>query len=241
MADEPTRDPSSDSQDGSDSAGLNEQEIDALLSDVSGLAGDLADEVGEPEQAASDETTPETTEVAEADGPGDVDDELAALEGLLDDAEAELGSLDDATTSEEPGNATGNQADAANVDKSEPSESPTENSLSDAPSSERSDGDPPSPLGAEANAESGDASAENIRSHLGLPALGSRLWRLDETPDILGPSPACPELAERVLLSNDDLLDAIRHLAYVQQERTLQSVNYRDLGSEELGSVHDAG
>jgi hypothetical protein len=86
-------------------------------------------------------------------------------------------------------------------------------------------------------AVSGEESAENIRTHLGLPALGSHLWRLDETPDILGP---CLDFTDPVKLSNDDLLDAIRHLAYVQQERTLQSVNYRDLGSEELGSVYES-
>ncbi len=86
-------------------------------------------------------------------------------------------------------------------------------------------------------AVSGEGETEAIRTHLGLPALGSRLWRLDETPDISGPG---PDVTSPVLISNDDLLDAIRHLAYVQQERTLQSVNYRDLGSEELGSVYES-
>jgi hypothetical protein len=86
-------------------------------------------------------------------------------------------------------------------------------------------------------AVSGTPSADAIRKMLGLPVFGSRLWDLSETADIAGPGQG---IEQAVYISNDDLLDAIRHLAYVQQSHTLRTVNYRDLGSEELGSVYES-
>src|SRR5690606_8636692 len=41
-------------------------------------------------------------------------------------------------------------------------------------------------------------------------------------------------------ITNDDLLQAIRALAYVEQDRVLRTVDYRNLGSEELGSVYES-
>ncbi len=86
-------------------------------------------------------------------------------------------------------------------------------------------------------AVSGQAATEPIRTHLGLPALGSLLWDLSKTPDVVGPGPG---VDEPVHLANDDLLDAIRHLAFVEQNRTLRRVDYRNLGTEELGSVYES-
>jgi len=64
---------------------------------------------------------------------------------------------------------------------------------------------------------------------LGVPALGSFLW----SPD------ACPDL-DGAALSNSDLLDAVRHLAYTEHDRTLQRVDFANLGPEELGSVYES-
>lgn len=81
-------------------------------------------------------------------------------------------------------------------------------------------------------------------SELGLSGLGSFLWRSESTKDLLGPSqvqnvdPNSP--VEPVYITNDDLLLAIRALAYVEQDRVLRSVDYRNLGSEELGSVYES-
>ena len=81
------------------------------------------------------------------------------------------------------------------------------------------------------------------RPELGLCGLGSFLWRASSTADLLGPGqPAngSDTESEPVLITNDDLLQAIRALAYVEQDHTLRTVDYRNLGSEELGSVYES-
>jgi hypothetical protein len=64
---------------------------------------------------------------------------------------------------------------------------------------------------------------------LGLPALGSFLWS-DETTSSL----------EGCELSNQDLLVALRALTTTQEGRYLRGVDYKNLGSEELGSVYES-
>lgn len=64
---------------------------------------------------------------------------------------------------------------------------------------------------------------------LGLPALGSFLFSHQSTQDLA-------DLA----IANCDLLSAIRFLCYTQQNNIFQSINYRNLGSEELGSVYES-
>ncbi len=66
-------------------------------------------------------------------------------------------------------------------------------------------------------------------SAIGVPALGSFLWSRG----------ACPDL-DTAALSNSDLLDAVRHLAYTEHDRTLQRVDFANLGPEELGSVYES-
>lgn len=87
---------------------------------------------------------------------------------------------------------------------------------------------------------------------LGLIGLGSFLWRSESTVDLNGPAAIChgalahgsptenAEPTDPVYISNDDLLLSIRALAYVEQDRVLRSVDYRNLGSEELGSVYES-
>ena len=43
-----------------------------------------------------------------------------------------------------------------------------------------------------------------------------------------------------VFIANDDLLAAVRALAFVEQDKARRSVDYRNLGSEELGSVYES-
>jgi hypothetical protein len=76
-----------------------------------------------------------------------------------------------------------------------------------------------------------------VREHLSLPSLGSFLWLPDSTGDLDAPSLAGKDGAE---LSNADLLEAIRHLAFTRQGRILRPVDYRNLGSEELGGVYES-
>lgn len=64
---------------------------------------------------------------------------------------------------------------------------------------------------------------------LGLPALASFLWSED----------AIPHFAQAEL-ANADLLEAIRALATVREGKVLRSVDYQNLGAEELGSVYES-
>jgi hypothetical protein len=64
---------------------------------------------------------------------------------------------------------------------------------------------------------------------LALPALGGFLFSADATPDL--------DVAE---LPNQNLLDAVRALAYTVDGRTLRPVDYKNLGPEELGSVYES-
>ena len=64
---------------------------------------------------------------------------------------------------------------------------------------------------------------------LALPALGSFLWSPQATADLEG----CD-------IANRDLLDAVRALAFTEQDRVLRAVDYRNLGPEELGSVYES-
>lgn len=64
-------------------------------------------------------------------------------------------------------------------------------------------------------------------SRLGLTALGG-IFGADE----------CPHLNEAAL-TNADLLAAIRKLRFIDAGRHLYPVNYRDIGSEEIGSLYE--
>ncbi len=64
---------------------------------------------------------------------------------------------------------------------------------------------------------------------LGLPPLGSFLWSAEALPDVDG-----------CLLTNRDLLDAVRALAFTDDASGRRPVDYKSLGSEELGSVYEA-
>ncbi len=64
---------------------------------------------------------------------------------------------------------------------------------------------------------------------LGLPALGGFLFSDEAMPDL--------EAAE---ISNRDLLDAVRALSFVESDGVYRPVDYKNLGSEELGSVYES-
>ncbi|HRQ40093.1 MAG TPA: N-6 DNA methylase [Chloroflexota bacterium] len=64
---------------------------------------------------------------------------------------------------------------------------------------------------------------------LALPALGSFLFSERATPDLDG-----------ALLANQDLLTAVRALAFTIENKVLRPVDYKNLGPEELGSVYES-
>jgi N-6 DNA Methylase len=71
--------------------------------------------------------------------------------------------------------------------------------------------------------------SDSGESALRLPALGSRLWSRDSVGSLA-----------RSELSNRDLLDAVRTLAVTEQGRVAQRTDFRNLGSEELGSIYES-
>nr|BBH91652.1 hypothetical protein KTC_64030 [Thermosporothrix sp. COM3] len=64
---------------------------------------------------------------------------------------------------------------------------------------------------------------------LGLPALNGFLFSEEAMPDVLD-----------CVLSNQDLLKAIRSLAFTYEGSVRRAVDYRHLGAEELGSVYES-
>ncbi|MGE3726431.1 MAG: N-6 DNA methylase [Candidatus Sericytochromatia bacterium] len=64
---------------------------------------------------------------------------------------------------------------------------------------------------------------------LGLPALGSFLWSIEAIPDLY-----------QAQLSNQALLKAVFALAYTVDGKIRRSVDYKNLGSEELGSIYES-
>jgi len=64
---------------------------------------------------------------------------------------------------------------------------------------------------------------------LGISALNGFLFSPEALPDLNG----CK-------LTNDALLSAIRGLSYTEENRLLRPVDYRNLGTEELGSVYES-
>lgn len=64
---------------------------------------------------------------------------------------------------------------------------------------------------------------------LALPAMGSFLWSSDALRHL-----------EECDLANADLLEAVRRLAFTTTGRVRRAVDFRNLGSEELGSVYES-
>ncbi len=67
------------------------------------------------------------------------------------------------------------------------------------------------------------------KTGLGLPVLGGFLFAGEALRDL--------ESAE---LDNESLLSAIRHLIFMDEGRTRRTVDYKNLGSEELGSIYES-
>lgn len=64
---------------------------------------------------------------------------------------------------------------------------------------------------------------------LGLPALGSFLFSQESIADL-----------NDCEIANHDLLDAVRALAFSTDNRARRQIDYKNLGSEELGSVYES-
>ena len=76
---------------------------------------------------------------------------------------------------------------------------------------------------------SSDPAFASAREHLALPVLGSFLWDLDSTAGL-----------KDAELTNHDLLEALRHLAFTRQGKALRPVDYKNIGAEELGGVYES-
>ena len=81
---------------------------------------------------------------------------------------------------------------------------------------------------------SGDVQFEAQRQALGLTALGSSLWSIEGTDVINGES-----IGGKAVISNERFLSIMRNLAFTQKDGVHRSVDFRNLGSEELGSVYE--
>ncbi len=82
----------------------------------------------------------------------------------------------------------------------------------------------------------GTEETASFRVQLALPALGSSLWDPDSTHDLNAPNGT----VAGVELANSDFLEAIRDLAFTRLDKVLRPVDYRNLGSEEFGSVYES-
>ena len=83
---------------------------------------------------------------------------------------------------------------------------------------------------------SGDERLAASREQLALPVLGSFLWDPASTSALNAANLTGGDGTE---LANADFLEALRHLAFVRQDRILRPVDYKNLGSEELGGVYE--
>ncbi|MGI6139108.1 MAG: Eco57I restriction-modification methylase domain-containing protein [Candidatus Hydrogenedentales bacterium] len=84
---------------------------------------------------------------------------------------------------------------------------------------------------------SGNEAFAHAREELALPALGSDLWSPKSTDRL---NAASLTGGAGVELANVDFLDTIRHLAFTHQNKNLQPVDYKNLGSEEFGGVYES-
>jgi hypothetical protein len=75
----------------------------------------------------------------------------------------------------------------------------------------------------------GSLGSEEGSPPLGLPPLGSFLWSTDAIAHL-----------DEAQLPNRALLEAVRSLATMRDGRVLRSVDYKNLGAEELGSVYES-
>ncbi len=75
------------------------------------------------------------------------------------------------------------------------------------------------------------------REQLALPVLGGFLWAPASTAAV---NPSMLTGAAGAELANADFLDVIRHLAFTRQDKMLRPVDYKNLGSEELGGVYES-
>lgn len=80
-------------------------------------------------------------------------------------------------------------------------------------------------------------SLDNGCPALALPALGSALWSSNRDTEM--PDRGCPWIM-CCQCSNEHLLEAIRLLSRTEDGNTWYSVNWRNVGAEELGSVYES-
>ena len=76
-----------------------------------------------------------------------------------------------------------------------------------------------------------DPAQQAARDALGVTPLGSLLWSQSQTPDL-----------NTARINNTHLLNAVRRLTFVHDDdaKAVRSVDYQNLGTEELGSVYES-
>lgn len=84
---------------------------------------------------------------------------------------------------------------------------------------------------------SGDCRFDAARQQLALPVLGGFLWSPSSTANLNASNLGEHGGSE---LTNADFLEAIRNLAFTRKGKTLRPVDYKNLGSEELGGVYES-
>ena len=75
---------------------------------------------------------------------------------------------------------------------------------------------------------SGEAEFAGVRERLALPSLGSFLW-----------NPSSTAALNDAELANNDLLAAVKGLAFTRKGKLLLPVDFKNLGAEELGGVYE--
>jgi hypothetical protein len=71
--------------------------------------------------------------------------------------------------------------------------------------------------------------SDNGFPELALAPMGGQLFASELTPHL-----------SHARLRNDRFLEAVRGLAWMEQDRVVQAVDYRNLGAEELGSIYES-
>jgi hypothetical protein len=75
----------------------------------------------------------------------------------------------------------------------------------------------------------------------GVPAFSGFLWQRSSIDALAGPAGKGGQSTEHpTLLTDDDLLAAVRRLAFVEHHNSRRAVEFREIGGEELGSVYES-
>lgn len=72
---------------------------------------------------------------------------------------------------------------------------------------------------------------------LGIPCMASFLWDSEATPDLLGPHQSSGR--DAVCVSDHDMVEVIRSLGFIEQDRRADAVEYQTFRPSWLGSIYE--